>query len=109
MAEHLADLGWEKRKIQTLADLKREIEKQIKGLPNDDNLHGQVLGLNYALNVINSFEAGLSETFEQVKNTERENLDKLPQKVAIDCQSGWLLGYADCWNKLRAILGDTHG
>ena len=68
MVKHLADLGWEKRKIQTLADLKREIEKQIKGLPNDDNLHGQVLGLNYALNVINSFEAGLRKRIKELQS-----------------------------------------
>lgn len=54
---------------------------------------------------ISEFEASVKDAFEQVEETERENLDKLPKKLAIQIQSGWLLGYADCWNKLRRILG----
>lgn len=54
---------------------------------------------------ISEFEASVKDAFEQVEATERENLDKLPKKLAIQIQSGWLLGYADCWNKLRRILG----
>ena len=97
MAEHLADLGWEKRKIQTLADLKREIEKQIKGLPNDDNLHGQVLGLNYALNVINSFEAGVREMQGNPPPP------KIKEYTKTDAYAN---GY---FAALRAILGDRDG
>jgi hypothetical protein len=48
----------------------------------------------------------LEKIFESVRRTERDNLQKLPADTAIRVQSGWLLGYADCWNKLhKAIVG----
>ena len=37
--------------------------------------------------------------FDKIKETEREGLDRLPESVAIQVQTGYLLGYADCWNK----------
>lgn len=40
----------------------------------------------------------------QIKQSEREGLTKLPLEVAIRAQSGWLLGYADCWNKVYLML-----
>lgn len=37
---------------------------------------------------------------EILQKNERDGLNKYPPKLAIQMQSDWLLGYADCWNKL---------
>ena len=39
-----------------------------------------------------------------IRLEEREDLNKLPFSVAVTNQSGWLLGFASCWNKTKAVL-----
>lgn len=40
------------------------------------------------------------DIMEKVKQTEREELCSLPEDVALHLQSGFLLGYAECWKKI---------
>lgn len=99
----MRDAGVLKRKYQitSIAGLKKRIGEDLKKYQELD----EAGGLRLALDKVNEFEARVKDTFKQAKETERENLNKLPIKTAIQLQSGWLLGYADCWNKLRRILG----
>ena len=94
MAEHLADLGWEKRKIQTLADLKREIERL-------GDINERVLPVQIIIETINSFEAGLRE---RLKHAERCLKEAVKQTDVPDDHAWSAVVF-----ELRAILGDTHG
>lgn len=62
------------------------------------------LWLGVEINSFIDFKREVERIFNWAKETERENLEKLPTEVMISCQSGWLLGYADCWNKLYKTL-----
>jgi hypothetical protein len=42
----------------------------------------------------------IKRIFKEVKESESEELEKMPVEVRIKLQSGYLIGYADCWNKL---------
>ena len=83
MVEHFADLGWEKRKIQTLADLKREIERL-------GDINERILPIQTVIETINSFEAGL-----------RKRIKELQSELTVYRRT-------NCYRleELRAILGD---
>lgn len=40
------------------------------------------------------------DIMEKAKQTEREELCALPEEVVLHLQSGYLLGYAECWKKI---------
>ena len=46
----------------------------------------------------------LKQIFEEVKLEEDKKLNAYPKDVAVKIQSGYLLGYADCWNNLMVRL-----
>ena len=46
----------------------------------------------------------LERIFRLVRKSGRQNLEKLPASTAAHIQSGWLMGYADCWNKLHKAI-----
>ena len=61
MVKHFADLGWEKRKILTLADLKREIERL-------GDINERILPVQIIIKTINSFEASVKEQITELEN-----------------------------------------
>ena len=90
MVEHVADLGWEKQKIKTLADLKQEIIKEMK-IYTVDLISYAIVQEKFA-----KFEAGVRERMEL-----NESLVK---------ELGIHGGIATIRNKeLRAILGEGEG
>ena len=51
----------------------------------------------------------IEDDYEYCKETERDNLNKLPDEVAIKLQSGWLQGYADALVKFKLRLLGNEG
>lgn len=51
-------------------------------------------------------QRGISRLLKRIRETENSELDKMPPEVVVNVQTGYLLGYADCWKKFAKALGE---
>lgn len=49
-------------------------------------------------------KAKFESIMQDIKDSERDGLKKMPERLAIELQSGYLMGYADCWNKIKKAI-----
>ena len=101
MAEikHFADLGWEKRKIKTLAELRQEIKKIADF--HSPHLCDDNADVYETLDLINSFETGLRG---RLKHVERCLKEAVKQGDTLNDHAWSAIVF-----ELRAILGEGEG
>lgn len=46
---------------------------------------------------------------QEIRGSEDDSLNRMPIEISAKIQSGFLLGYADCWNKVLKRVVETEG